>query len=144
MEQLTGDLLDTAATAHGRLGPHGILYEGAEVPARDGVALDTDVYHPAGRVGGPVVLMRTPYGKANWRNDGIYWSGRCRFSMAVPGTMCLGVPACDPDVSPFHVGGGCGHGQWMPLSPRRSDRRRRPDRPGPLWPRCPESRPAPA
>jgi len=33
------------------------------VPMRDGVRLDTNVFHPAGTVRFPVILIRTPYGK---------------------------------------------------------------------------------
>jgi uncharacterized protein len=74
VKQLTQDLLNAAASTHGQLGPHAVLLEPAEVSASGDVRLTTDIYHPAGQEAGPVILMRTPYGRANWLNEGIYWA----------------------------------------------------------------------
>jgi len=44
------------------------LEENVYVPMRDGVKLATDLYFPTGAAGKlPVILIRTPYGKSEWR-----------------------------------------------------------------------------
>jgi len=35
------------------------------VPMRDGVRLDTNIFHPSGTARFPVILVRTPYGKGH-------------------------------------------------------------------------------
>jgi len=45
------------------------------VTTDDGVGLATDVYLPAGAGPFPVVLERTPYGKANFAGDATRWTG---------------------------------------------------------------------
>ena len=74
LSRLTGDSLKAASTTQGGLGSHAVLREHAEVPVRDGRLLSSDIYHPAGQADGPVILMRTPYGRANWTDEGIYWA----------------------------------------------------------------------
>ena len=44
------------------------------VPAADGVRLATDVYRPSGDGAGPVVLLRTPYGKGGHVDEGLGWA----------------------------------------------------------------------
>jgi uncharacterized protein len=72
--RLTDDSLKAASATQGDLGPHAVLREHAEVPVRDGMLLSSDIYHPAGQADGPVILMRTPYGRANLADEGIYWA----------------------------------------------------------------------
>ena len=74
LSRLTGDSLKAASTTQGGLGSHAVLREHAEVPVRDGRLLSSDIYHPAGQADGPVILMRTPYGRANWTDEGSYWA----------------------------------------------------------------------
>ena len=74
LNRLTADSLKAASVTQGGLGPHAVLREHAEVPVRDGTLLNSDIYHPAGQADGPVILMRTPYGRANWTDEGIYWA----------------------------------------------------------------------
>jgi putative CocE/NonD family hydrolase len=58
----------------GSLGGHNVLHEATEITTRDGISLVTDVFHPDGEERSPVILMRTPYGRGIWHNDGIYWA----------------------------------------------------------------------
>jgi uncharacterized protein len=71
---LSDETLKTASVTQGDLGPYPVLHEQADVPARDGTVLIGDIYHPAGQADSPVILMRTPYGRANWTHEGIYWA----------------------------------------------------------------------
>jgi uncharacterized protein len=73
-DQVPEDERLQAAAAAGPLGPHGVSVDSVEVSVGDGVALATAVYRPdrAGPI--PAVLIRTPYGKEFWRNDGIFWA----------------------------------------------------------------------
>jgi len=71
---LSDDSRKAASATQGDLGPHAVLREHADVPVRDGTVLSSDIYHPAGEPDSPVILMRTPYGRANWVDEGIYWA----------------------------------------------------------------------
>ncbi|WP_432826292.1 CocE/NonD family hydrolase [Dactylosporangium sp. CA-092794] len=73
-DTIDDELRAAAEHAMGGLGEHNVLHETAEVSTRDGTALSTDVFHPAGAERGPAILMRTPYGRGNWHNDGVYWA----------------------------------------------------------------------
>jgi putative CocE/NonD family hydrolase len=46
----------------------------ADVPVDDSLALATSIYRPRADLAVPAVLIRTPYGKEFWRNDGIFWA----------------------------------------------------------------------
>ena len=63
-----------AESAMGGLGARNVLHEPTEITTRDGITLATDVFHPDGEERGPVILMRTPYGRAIWHSDGVYWA----------------------------------------------------------------------
>lgn len=71
---VTDDSRTAAAATQGSLGLQAVLREQAHVPMRDGTVLGSDLYHPAGQADGPVILLRTPYGRANWTDEGIYWA----------------------------------------------------------------------
>lgn len=43
---------------------HSVRWESTRTPMRDGISLATDVAHPDGQAAGPVVVMRTPYGRS--------------------------------------------------------------------------------
>ena len=60
---LFGASLTTAAPVDTRpINVEKLLHQ--RVPMRDGIHLDTNVYHPAGAARYPAILIRTPYGKA--------------------------------------------------------------------------------
>jgi putative CocE/NonD family hydrolase len=60
---LFGAALTTAAPVDTRpINVEKLLHQ--RVPMRDGIHLDTNVYHPAGAARYPAILIRTPYGKA--------------------------------------------------------------------------------
>jgi putative CocE/NonD family hydrolase len=63
-----------AAAAAGPLGPHGMTVDSADVSVDHGRALATSIYRPDTDHPVPAVLIRTPYGKEFWRNDGIFWA----------------------------------------------------------------------
>jgi len=73
-EKIDDDRRTAAESAMGSLGEHDVLHESAEIATRDGTSLSTDVFHPDGAEQSPVILMRTPYGRGYWHNDGIYWA----------------------------------------------------------------------
>ncbi len=63
-----------AAGASGPLGPHEVSVHPVDVTVDDGLALATAIYRPDTDRPVPAVLIRTPYGKEFWRNDGIFWA----------------------------------------------------------------------
>ena len=63
-----------AAAAAGQLGPHQVFAGSVEVPVGESLALATSVFRPETVGDVPTVLIRTPYGKEFWRNDGIFWA----------------------------------------------------------------------
>ncbi|MFF2851988.1 CocE/NonD family hydrolase [Streptomyces sp. NPDC058001] len=63
-----------AATACGTLGPHGVTHESTEIPSGDGGPLGADVFHPADSRQGPVLLMRTAYGRGGFSTQGVYFA----------------------------------------------------------------------
>ena len=63
-----------AAVASGALGSSAVSVRSVEVPIDDTLALGTSVFQPDGADASPAVLIRTPYGKEFWRNDGIFWA----------------------------------------------------------------------
>jgi putative CocE/NonD family hydrolase len=73
-DMINDDRRAAAESAMGTLGEHNVLHESAEITTRDGISLITDVFHPDGAERSPVILMRTPYGRGNWYNDGVYWA----------------------------------------------------------------------
>ena len=54
--------------------PGFIVEANISVPAADGTRLATDVYRPSGDGAGPVVLLRTPYGKGGHVDEGLGWA----------------------------------------------------------------------
>lgn len=66
--------LDAAAAAAGALGPHEVTRRSAEIPSGDGAPLGADVFHPADLAAGPVLLMRTAYGRGGFSALGIYFA----------------------------------------------------------------------
>jgi putative CocE/NonD family hydrolase len=72
--KITDEHLAAAESAMGTLGKYSVVQELTDVVSRDGISLVTDVFHPDGPDRSPVILMRTPYGRGNRRNDGIYWA----------------------------------------------------------------------
>jgi uncharacterized protein len=65
---------DQAAAASGPLGPEEVAVDLMDVPVDDGLALATAIFRPESADSVPTVLIRTPYGKEFWRNDGIFWA----------------------------------------------------------------------
>jgi uncharacterized protein len=53
-----------------------VVERGVRVPMRDGVALSTDLYRPAGVARAPVVLARTPYSRAMLELQGRFYARR--------------------------------------------------------------------
>ncbi len=45
-----------------------------DVSVDESLALGTALYRPDAVGSFPTVLIRTPYGKEFWRNDGIFWA----------------------------------------------------------------------
>jgi putative CocE/NonD family hydrolase len=68
------DERDLAAAASGPLGPHQVSVHSEDVPVDFSLALATSVFRPETVGAVPAVLIRTPYGKEFWRNDGIFWA----------------------------------------------------------------------
>lgn len=65
---------DDATRAAGVLGAHAVVIESCAVPTDDDTPLHTDIYHPQDEARGPVILTRTPYGRANFAAQGIYFA----------------------------------------------------------------------
>ncbi len=63
-----------AAAASGPLGPYEVYAHSVDVPIDDSLALATSIFRPETAGAVPAVLIRTPYGKEFWRNDGIFWA----------------------------------------------------------------------
>ena len=61
-----------------------------DVKVDDGLALATAIYLPDTASPAPAVLIRTPYGKEFWHNDGIFWAshGYCLVLQDCRGTAC--------------------------------------------------------
>ena len=66
--------LAAAATAAGALGPHEVTRASIEILSGDGAPLGADVFHPADRREGPVLLMRTAYGRGGFSAHGVYFA----------------------------------------------------------------------
>ena len=55
---------------------YAVVVKSISIPMRDGVKLAADVYLPAGVDRAPVILSRTPYGKASGGIEGRFWARR--------------------------------------------------------------------
>src|SRR5207253_384143 len=64
-------------------------------PARDGIRLATDIYAPP-LERGPVIIMRTPYGKSSDRLTGVFLA-MARRGYFVVAQDCRGTGASEPD-----------------------------------------------
>jgi putative CocE/NonD family hydrolase len=67
--------IDAAASGEPPALPTTLQYD-VPVPMRDGVLLATDVYRPDASGRFPVILMRTPYNKADERDDALFFAAR--------------------------------------------------------------------
>src|SRR2546429_1578390 len=67
-------------------------------PMRDGIKLSTIVYLPEGKGPWPVVLIRTPYGKANQAR---LYSGWTKYGFALVAQDCRGTSQSEGKYRPF-------------------------------------------
>ncbi|MFE4670507.1 CocE/NonD family hydrolase [Streptomyces sp. NPDC056716] len=74
LKAVSPEELGAAATTCGTLGPYGVTRQSARIPSGDGDPLDADVFHPADDRQGPVLLMRTAYGRGGFSHQGIYFA----------------------------------------------------------------------
>jgi hypothetical protein len=65
---------DQAAAASGPLGTYEVSAHSVNVHVDVSLALATSLFRPETTGAVPAVLIRTPYGKEFWRNDGIFWA----------------------------------------------------------------------
>jgi putative CocE/NonD family hydrolase len=63
-----------AAAGSGSLGPHGVSVHAQDIAVSQSLSLATSIFLPETAASVPAVLIRTPYGKEFWRNDGIFWA----------------------------------------------------------------------
>ncbi len=84
---------EQAAVASGPLGSNDVSVHSVDVRVDDGLALATSIFRPETVGAVPAVLIRTPYGKEFWRNDGIFWASH---------GYCLVLQDCRGTASYFH------------------------------------------
>jgi uncharacterized protein len=73
-EAVSSQEVAAAATAAGVLGAHEVTRASIEIPSGDGAPLGADVFRPADGREGPVLLMRTAYGRGEFSAQGVYFA----------------------------------------------------------------------